>query len=253
MNKYILGISIFFFGFIGFSQKKKDLIKEVASLKSQVKEMRAELEKIEKAKELDLKDSLQKFSYAYGLNIGGKLKSIGIDSISSNAFVMALEDAAKGNKRMEAKVAEDYISSTIKKIEDAENKVRNEQGISFLAKNENREEVITTESGLQYEILTKGDGTIPIASDKVKVHYTGMLIDGEVFDSSLEDGEPAVFGVTQVIKGWQEALQIMPVGSKWKVFIPQDLAYGERNIADGLIPPYSALIFEMELLAIEDK
>lgn len=253
MNKYILGISIFFFGFIGFSQKKKDLIKEVASLKSQVKEMRAELEKIEKAKELDLKDSLQKFSYAYGLNIGGKLKSIGIDSISSNAFVMALEDAAKGNKRMEAKVAEDYISSTIKKIEDAENKVRNEQGISFLAKNENREEVITTESGLQYEILTKGDGTIPIASDKVQVHYTGMLIDGEVFDSSLEDGEPAIFGVTQVIKGWQEALQIMPVGSKWKVFIPQDLAYGERDITDGLIPPYSALIFEMELLAIEDK
>ena len=98
--------------------------------------------------------------------------------------------------------------------------------------------------------MRKGDGAIPKASEKVKVHYTGMLINGTVFDSSVERGKPSTFGVTQVIKGWQEALQLMPVGSKWKVFIPQELGYGARGAGEN-IPPYSALIFEMELLSIE--
>ena len=111
--------------------------------------------------------------------------------------------------------------------------------------------MITTESGLQYEVLKKGEGRIPISSDRIKVHYTGRLIDGTVFDSSVERGTPAVFGVTQVIKGWQEALQLMPVGSKWMVFIPQEIAYGP-NGRGAAIPPYSALMFEMELLAIEE-
>ncbi len=121
-------------------------------------------------------------------------------------------------------------------------------GEEFLAKNKALEEVSETTSGLQYEVITEGKGPRPTFSDKVKVHYTGTLIDGTVFDSSVERGEPAVFGVGQVIKGWTEALQLMPVGSKWKLYIPFELAYGTRDM--GEIKPYSMLIFEVELLEI---
>lgn len=118
----------------------------------------------------------------------------------------------------------------------------------FLAKNKANSDVVTTESGLQYTIITEGTGEKPTLMNQVKVHYTGTLIDGTVFDSSVERGEPAVFGVFQVIPGWTEALQLMPVGSKWKLFIPQELAYGENGA--GIIKPYSVLIFEVELLEI---
>ena len=124
-----------------------------------------------------------------------------------------------------------------------------EAGAKFLAENATKENVKVTESGLQYEVLKAGRGAKPAASDRVKVHYHGTLIDGTVFDSSVDRGEPATFGVTQVIPGWVEALQLMTVGSKWKLYIPYDLAYGERKA--GSIPPYSALIFEVELLSIE--
>jgi len=123
------------------------------------------------------------------------------------------------------------------------------KGEEFLAKNAEREEVKVTDSGLQYEILEEGDGPMPTSSDKVKTHYHGMLIDGSVFDSSVERGQPISFPVMGVIKGWQEALQMMPVGSKWRVYIPSRLAYGERGA--GAIGPNSALVFEVELLEIE--
>jgi FKBP-type peptidyl-prolyl cis-trans isomerase len=124
-----------------------------------------------------------------------------------------------------------------------------EEGNAFLEQNKTREGVTTTESGLQYEILTEGTGAIPTAEDQVRVHYHGTTIDGTVFDSSVERGEPAVFGVTQVIPGWTEALQLMPVGSKWKIYLPSSIAYGERG-AGADIKPNSALIFEVELLEI---
>ena len=123
------------------------------------------------------------------------------------------------------------------------------EGEEFLAKNKASSDVITTASGLQYTILKEGKGPKPTYGNRVKVHYTGTLLDGTVFDSSVERGEPAVFGVGQVIQGWVEALQLMPVGSKWKLFIPQELAYGEGGA--GQIKPYSVLIFEVELLGIE--
>jgi FKBP-type peptidyl-prolyl cis-trans isomerase FklB len=251
MKKSIVLVVLILVSFSNFAQKKKDLIKEVANLKAKTSEMKLELAEIEKAKQLNLNDSLQNFSYAYGVSIGNNLKTVGIDSIARNAFALGLEDAIQGKEKLEIEAARRLTENTIRKIEEAENTKRNEKNIAFLAKNGKRPEVITTESGLQYEVLKKGDGAIPVAADKIKVHYTGMLIDGEVFDSSVERGEPAVFGVTQVIKGWQEALQLMPVGSKWMVFIPQELAYGERAVGGGLIPAYSALMFEMELLSIE--
>ena len=123
------------------------------------------------------------------------------------------------------------------------------EGKAFLASNAKRAEVVTLESGLQYEIISAGTGSTPTASDSVKVHYHGMLIDGTVFDSSVNRGEPATFGVTQVISGWVEALQLMPVGSKWKLFIPSDLAYGAQGAGQS-IAPHSTLVFEVELLDI---
>ena len=122
-------------------------------------------------------------------------------------------------------------------------------GREFLAENGKKPGIITTPSGLQYEVLKQGDGAVPQTTDKVKVHYEGRLIDGTVFDSSIKRGEPAVFGLNQVIKGWTEGLSLMPVGSKWRLYIPQELGYGDRQA--GQIPPYSALIFDVELLGIE--
>ena len=127
-----------------------------------------------------------------------------------------------------------------------------EVGNKFLEENKVKEGVTTTESGLQYEIIIVGEGTIPTADSKVRVHYHGTLLDGTVFDSSVDRGEPATFGVNQVIKGWTEALQLMPVGSKWKLVIPSALAYGDRG-AGGDIGPNSTLIFEVELLEIVEN
>jgi FKBP-type peptidyl-prolyl cis-trans isomerase len=124
-----------------------------------------------------------------------------------------------------------------------------ENGNAFLEKNKAREGVVTTPSGLQYEILTEGEGPKPTAEDQVRAHYHGTLIDGTVFDSSVDRGEPAVFALNQVIPGWTEALQLMPVGSKWKIYLPSDLAYGERG-GGPTIGPNSTLIFEVELLEI---
>jgi len=251
MKKSIVVIAAFLIGLSSFGQKKKDLINEVAKLKAKATEMQAKLNKMEKAKQLNLKDSLQSFSYAFGVSVGNNLKTVGFDSLSYNAFAVALEDVMNGREQVGLAECQTEVQNTIQQIQEKEAKKQSEKGELFLSENGKRPEVKTLESGLQYEVLAIGDGAKPTLNNKVKVHYTGMLIDGKVFDSSIERGEPAVFGVTQVIKGWTEALQLMPVGSKWKVFIPQYLGYGQRGAGGGSIPPYSALIFEMELLGIE--
>jgi FKBP-type peptidyl-prolyl cis-trans isomerase FklB len=124
-----------------------------------------------------------------------------------------------------------------------------EKGKAFLAENAKREGVVTLPSGLQYEVITEGTGIKPSANDQVKCHYEGTLIDGTLFDSSVKRGQPAVFGVSQVIKGWVEALQLMPEGSKWKLYIPSELGYGSQQAGE-MIPPYSTLIFEVELIKV---
>lgn len=151
-----------------------------------------------------------------------------------------------GDTVMTGDVASEYIQNTMNTIKYGDTKTKGEQ---FLVENGLKEGVITTASGLQYEVIKMGKGKKPVATDKVKVHYHGTLIDGTVFDSSVERGEPITFGVTQVIAGWTEALQLMPVGSKFKLYIPQQLGYGGQQA--GSIPPYSTLIFEVELLGIE--
>jgi FKBP-type peptidyl-prolyl cis-trans isomerase FklB len=149
-------------------------------------------------------------------------------------------------EQMTGEIAGEYIQSTMSTIKYGNNK---EEGEKFLAENALREGVITTASGLQYEVIKMGKGKKPVATDNVKVHYHGTLTNGTVFDSSVDRNEPITFGLTQVIAGWTEGLQLMPVGSKFKFYIPQDLGYGAQNA--GTIPPYSTLIFEVELLGIE--
>ena len=251
MKKSIVVFAALLTGVVSFGQKKKDLIKEVAQLKAQTTALKEKVGAFEKAKELNLEDQQQRFSYNFGVSVGNNLKTMGFDSLSANAFATAIEDVLKGEEKIAIQDAQREVQTTIQAKQEEIAKAQSAEGELFLAENAKRTEVVTTESGLQYEVLASGEGAQPKPSEKVKVHYTGTLINGKVFDSSVERGTPAVFGVTQVIKGWQEALQLMKVGDKWKVFIPQNLAYGQRGAGNGDIPPFAALIFEMELLAIE--
>jgi FKBP-type peptidyl-prolyl cis-trans isomerase len=165
----------------------------------------------------------------------------------------AFSAASKGEEGvMTTEEADQIIRRYFEAAGEKEGQLNLEAGNAFLEENKGREGVKTTASGLQYEVITEGTGPIPSAEDRVRVHYHGTLIDGTVFDSSVERGEPAVFGVGQVIPGWTEALQLMPVGSKWKIYVPSELAYGERG-AGADIGPNTTLIFEVELLEIVEE
>ena len=206
-------------------------------------------------KDVKLVTAADSASYAIGLqmgeNISKNLKDApGGDQISLDILSNAFLKSAKGEETaMTAQDADAVIRSFFQKIAEKEAQKNLEEGNAFLEKNKAREGVFTTESGLQYEIIKQGNGPKPKETDKVKVNYAGSLIDGTVFDSSEQRGEPATFQVNGVIKGWTEALQLMPVGSKWKLYLPSSIAYGERG-SGGKILPNSTLIFEVELLEI---
>jgi FKBP-type peptidyl-prolyl cis-trans isomerase FklB len=196
---------------------------------------------------------MDKTSYAVGLSFGQHLAQSKIKGLDYQSFAKGVEAMCEGKQpEIDLKEAQELLNKFFAKLEE-ESKAQfaqvREAGEKFLAENAKRANVVTLPSGLQYEIITEAIGQKPVATDKVKVHYHGTLIDGTVFDSSVRRGEPATFGVTQVIQGWVEALQLMPVGSKWKLYIPYDLAYGEHG-AGQMIAPFSALIFEVELLEI---
>lgn len=193
---------------------------------------------------------MDKISYALGLSIGNNFLSSGIKKLDVNTFAKAIEDVLNDNNPSmsydEAKaVINDYFSN----LQNEKLDINLKAGQEFLEINKNKTGVTTLPSGLQYEILKKGEGKTPKATDQVKCHYHGTLIDGTVFDSSVQRGTPATFGVNQVIPGWVEALQLMPSGSKWKLFIPSNLAYGESGAGQS-IEPNSTLIFEVEILDI---
>ncbi len=195
----------------------------------------------------------EKASYGIGLQMGEQLKSNPFEGLNLNSVFEGMKDAYTGNDfQVEIpaiQAAFEEINAEITKRREEEAKVLAAEGESFLAENAKRAEITVTASGLQYEVLTAGEGEKPSADATVRTHYHGTLINGEVFDSSYDRGEPAEFPVGGVIKGWTEALQMMPVGSKWRLYVPQDLAYGERG-AGASIAPYSTLIFDVELLAI---
>ncbi len=193
---------------------------------------------------------MDKISYALGLSIGNNFKASGVKDIDIDIFSKAILDVLKNQKpSMSYDEAKQIINDFFTKLQEEKLEINKKAGEEFLKINKEKPGVVTLPSGLQYMVLKKGEGKIPAATDTVKVHYEGTLIDGSVFDSSVQRGQPATFGVTQVIQGWVEALQLMPVGSKWKLFIPSNLAYGESG-AGNSIEPNSALIFDVELLDI---
>ena len=197
----------------------------------------------------NLKTEMDKVSYSLGVNIATTLKQQGWE-LDAKTLATAISDVLDGNKlAISEQDANTILQSYQQKLMNNTLEANSEAGKEFLEENAKREDVITTSSGLQYEVLIEGTGKSPKANDEVKVHYHGTLIDGRVFDSSVERGQPATFGVNQVIKGWTEALQLMKPGAKYKLFIPSDLAYGERG-AGQMIGPNTTLIFEVELISI---
>ena len=196
-------------------------------------------------------------SYSIGMFMAQNLKQQGISDINNALLVRGLEDALNGSQPQLTQAQAGQVMNNFMQKQMA---VRNAEGMkasaenkkigtAFLTENKAKAGVMTTASGLQYSIEKEGTGAKPTAADRVKVHYTGKLLDGKVFDSSVERGQPMEFGVTEVIKGWTEALLLMPVGSKWKLYIPSDLAYGDRG-AGADIKPGSTLVFDVELLDI---
>ncbi|WP_221028985.1 FKBP-type peptidyl-prolyl cis-trans isomerase [Actomonas aquatica] len=195
----------------------------------------------------------QKVSYGIGMQMGSQLAQDPSLSIDLDALAEGIADALAGNQpkvsQADLMMAFQAKRAEAQEAANAKAQVNLEAGAAFLAQNGARPEVTTTASGLQYEVIVAGTGPKPTPAQSVQVHYHGTLIDGTVFDSSVQRGEPISFPVTGVIKGWIEALQLMPQGSKWKLYIPADLAYG--NVDKGTIPPGSTLIFEVELLDIK--
>ncbi|MBS1764197.1 MAG: FKBP-type peptidyl-prolyl cis-trans isomerase [Bacteroidetes bacterium] len=207
-----------------------------------------------------IKTTVDSVSYGIGVSIGENFKKEGLTDMNIDVMARGISEAMKGEK---TELSMEQIKSVIdsymgekQKVKDAEAQAKGaanlEKGKKFLEENGKRQGVVTLPSGLEYEIIKEGNGPKPKADDMVTTHYHGTLIDGKVFDSSVERGQPAQFALNQVIPAWTEALQLMPVGSKWKLFVPANLAYGEHG-AGGVIGPNETLIFEVELLSIDKK
>jgi FKBP-type peptidyl-prolyl cis-trans isomerase FklB len=204
------------------------------------------------------KTNKEKASYALGMNVGTSLHRQSVD-IDPDLFAQGLKDAISGKKPLiteeEGRAALTQLQNDVRTQQaqrmKEEGNANKKAGDAYLAANKAKPGVVTLPSGLQYKILKEGTGPKPTATDTVECNYTGTLINGTEFDSSAKHGGPAKFPVNGVIKGWTEALQLMPVGSKWQLFIPSDLAYGERGTPDGSIGPNSTLVFDVELLSIE--
>ncbi|MDR1937584.1 MAG: FKBP-type peptidyl-prolyl cis-trans isomerase [Tannerellaceae bacterium] len=193
---------------------------------------------------------MDKISYALGLSIGNNFRGLGIKNLLTEDFVKGMNDVLTDTKpEISYEEAKQTIDDYFVKLQEERGDINKQAGLEFLRINKQKRGVTELPSGLQYEILTKGEGPKPVASDKVRCHYHGTLINGTVFDSSVQRGEPATFGVSQVIPGWVEALQLMEVGSKWRLFIPSELAYGEHGAGEH-IGPNSTLVFDVELLNI---
>ncbi|MFW5761596.1 MAG: FKBP-type peptidyl-prolyl cis-trans isomerase [Cyclobacteriaceae bacterium] len=203
----------------------------------------------------ELNTELDSVSYSLGVSIAENIQRQGLDDVNEAAFAQGVKDflTDEENVKVEPGIANQLLQAYFTNLREKEIEKNIEDSDAFLEENKNKEGVQVTESGLQYKVIEEGTGPSPQDGDQVRVHYTGKTIDGEVFDSSVERGEPAVFGVGQVIPGWTEALKMMNVGGKWELYIPSDLAYGEQGAGDR-IGPNAALIFEVELLDIvEDE
>lgn len=200
--------------------------------------------------EKKLSGELERFSYALGMSVASNLIKSGVKAINPEALMLAVTDTYNGEMpKMMPEEANKILESFMSDANQTAAKENLEEGLKFLAENRSEKGVVELPSGLQYKVLAEGDGESPGVDDEVKCHYHGSLVDGTVFDSSVERGQPAVFPVNGVIQGWVEALQLMPVGSKWRLYVPPELGYGEQG-AGNAIGPNSTLVFDVELLEI---
>ena len=198
-----------------------------------------------------MSEEIKAVSYCVGMSLGGSLLQQNLEEISPEILAEAITDTfAKKELKYTPEQANEVIQGFLNSQNEVKFGANKELGETFLAENAKRDEVSVTESGLQFEVMAAGEGDKPAATSNVTVHYHGTLTNGTVFDSSIERAEPATFGVNQVIPGWTEALQLMPKGSKYRLYIPQNLAYGATPHPGGPIEPYMALIFDVELLEI---
>lgn len=232
------------------AQSKKELKAEVIKLKAEVESLSSELEAIKNPPKAELNNEHEKASYGLGVLMASNLKKQGSDSLLVEILNEGMRDVLNDlptqmNEEEAMAIVQPYMTRAMEREIEALKK----EGVDFLAANKTKEGVNVTASGLQYKVLSSGTGKMPTAESSVTVHYTGKLIDGTVFDSSVERGEPATFGVSQVISGWTEAMQLMHEGDKWELYIPYELGYGERG-AGAQIPPFSTLIFEVELIKV---
>ncbi|MBK5280020.1 MAG: FKBP-type peptidyl-prolyl cis-trans isomerase [Bacteroidia bacterium] len=233
-----------------FAQSKKDLQNEVSRLKAETQALQLEIDELKKPIEVQLTNKHAKASYGLGVLVASNVRMQGGDSLSLDFMIEGIKDVFKNEPLlMQQQECSSIVQQYMQEAAEYKSTVARSEGERFLAENKNKEGVKTTASGLQYKVITAGNGKAPLVTDKVTVHYTGKLLDGSVFDSSVERGAPSTFGVTQVIAGWVEALQLMHEGDKWILFIPYNLAYGERAHS-AQIPAYATLIFELELIKV---
>lgn len=247
-------ISVFCFALFAssslFAQSKKELQNEVTQLKSESQALRLQIEELKKPVEVQLTDKHKKASYGLGVLVAYNLKVQGGDSLVLEVMLEGIKDVFKNEPLlMQQQECSDIVQPYLQEAAIAKSTKMREEGQRFLSENKMKEGVKTTASGLQYQVITTGKGKAPLATDQVTVHYTGKLIDGTIFDSSVKRGTPYTTGLNSVITGWTEALQLMHEGDKWVLFIPDNLGYGGRG-SGAQIPPYSALIFEVELIKV---
>jgi FKBP-type peptidyl-prolyl cis-trans isomerase len=229
-----------------FSQSKKELQAEVNRLKAEV----VQLKKASEPKPIPMADENTKACYGIGVLIGSNLKAQPIDSINLEAIFAGIDDIIQNKStKLDKNEASQFVQQYMQQAMEKKSEKMKTEGQQFLEQNKSKEGVKVTASGLQYKVVTSGTGKMPKATDNVTVHYTGKLIDGTIFDSSVERGQPSTFGLGQVIPGWTEVLQLMKEGDKFMVYIPYDLAYGERGSPPQILP-YSTLIFEIELIKV---
>jgi len=233
-----------------FGQSKKELAALLKERTAEVEALKAKVAELEKPKDVQLTDPNKQVSYGLGMLMASNVKGQGADSLDTEALAIGFRDMFQNKPlKMDEQQAMTIVQSYMTGAHERRTAAMRSDGEKYLAENKTKPGVVTTASGLQYKILTPGKGKTPTASSNVLVHYTGKTIDGKVFDSSVQRGEPITLGVGDVIRGWTEALQLMKEGDKWELYIPYDLGYGERG-AGPQIPPYSTLIFEVELIKV---
>jgi FKBP-type peptidyl-prolyl cis-trans isomerase FklB len=237
MKRFFLLALLGIFGYVSTAQTTKKPVKPIPKPTQPV-----------------LKSALDSFSYAVGMSIALQYKEFGVTNLNTSAVMTGVNDVLKSkNVALTPDQANFVLNNYINKLMAEKANVNRKAGETFLVSNKSKPSVKTLPSGMQYQVIREGSGAMPTITDTVSVHYTGTLIDGTIFDSSVDRGEPAQFTVGGVIKGWTEALQLMKKGSRWKLFIPADLAYGNYSPPGSNIPPGSVLIFDVELLTVGSK